>query len=216
MLRTRMGVAAVLIAAAVTFMSIAPASAHEHRVVGSSKFVVGWISEPTYLGVRNGVQLFLTDAAGKPITDLGITLRVQLDFQGTKSKALPLVPAFNATSGRSGEYYATVFPTRAGTYTFHFTGTVHGEPVDQSFTSSDHTFNDASSAVDREFPVKDPSAAELATKLIAGNRQAGAATNQATGAATLATAGIVVGTLGLLAGAFGLVSALTARRRSNR
>jgi hypothetical protein len=216
MTRARMGVAATLIAAAVTFLSPVPVSAHERRAVGNFKFVVGWIVEPPYTGVLNGVQVFLSDATGKPITDLGQTLRVQVVFQGIKSKPLPLEAAFNATSGRAGEYDATMFPTRPGIYTFHLTGTVHGQAMDESFTSSDHTFADARNASDRDFPVKDPSAGDLGSKLVAANSQAAAAKHKAAGAATLATIGIFVGALGLMAGALGLVSALTTRRRSRR
>src|SRR2546423_310607 len=56
-----------------------------------------------------------------------------------------------------GEYNAPLQPTRLGTYTFHFIGAIAGQKVDESFTSSDHTFNDLPNAGEVQFPAKDPS-----------------------------------------------------------
>jgi hypothetical protein len=55
MSRLRLGVAAAAVLA-VTLFSAAPAFAHEHRTVGGYNFVTGWLNEPTFSGVRNGVR----------------------------------------------------------------------------------------------------------------------------------------------------------------
>ena len=57
--------------AALVLLTPAAAFAHEQRQAGSIQFTVGWQHEPTYAGFENGVQLFLKDAKGKPIDDLG-------------------------------------------------------------------------------------------------------------------------------------------------
>lgn len=140
-------------------------SAHEHRTIDNGAIVmrVGWQNEPTYTEVRNAVQLFLTDAQGNPINDLGSTLRVQVSYgegdELEKSDELTLTPA----SGNKGEYDAPLEPTRSGNYTFTFTGTIHGVPVDQAFTSSPSTFDTVTEDNRIEFPVEDPSRGQLST-----------------------------------------------------
>ena len=73
-------VAAVLGALVVSATS--PALAHVEKTVGKYKFVVGWGDEPTYAGFRNSVQLILSDSNGKPVTDLGDSLKVTVVFSG--------------------------------------------------------------------------------------------------------------------------------------
>ena len=55
-------------------------------------------------------------------------------------------------------------PTRPGAYTFHFTGTIRGDAIDETFKSSDTTFDDIKAASEVEFPAKDPSTGELAQR----------------------------------------------------
>jgi len=157
--------AALVMSAALVFMSAGAAFAHEARDVGQYKVEVGWVNEPTYTGYPNGVALFLNDANDQPITDLGDTLKVEVSFGDEKSGPLDLEPAFSDEEGTKGQYNADLIPTRPGKYTFHFTGTVHGQPFDESFTSSDTGFDEAKDATEVEFPVKDPSAGELAQKI---------------------------------------------------
>jgi hypothetical protein len=139
--------------------SVMTASAHEHRMVGGGKFMVlvGWKDEPTFTGVRNAVQFFLNDAAGKPINDLGDTLKLQVVYKDEKSGPISLMPGFDPDSGEGtpGEYDAAIIPSKAGTYTFHFTGTIHGVPVDEKFTSSEKTFDNVDEAKSVSFPEGD-------------------------------------------------------------
>ena len=202
----------------VLLASTVPALAHEHRQVGSYSFVVGWKSEPTFTDSRNGVQLFLSDSKGKPVTDLGETLKVEVIFTSDNGKmpAMGLEPAFGEGFGTPGEYGAPVIPTRPDKYTFHFTGTVKGQAVDQSFTSSETGFDEAKDASTIQWPGNDPSRGQLAEKinrldprLASAQSDIKKAQDAADAARNLAIAGIVLGALGTIA----LVIALTRGRR---
>ena len=206
---------AVVAAAALTavVVSAAPALAHEHRTIGAYTFTVGWKNEPTYSGFSNAVQLFLADAAAKPVTDLGDTLNVTPVFNGQKGETLPLHAAFGKTYGTPGEYDSALTPTRPGTYAFHFTGPIAGQNIDETFTSSDKTFSNVADAGGIQFPAKDPSNGELAAKLtnldprIASLQAAQAqAASKASRATTFALIGIVVGLLGIVVAAVALKS----------
>src|SRR5438874_13511615 len=102
--------AAVLVGAvaALVFLPGAPASAHEIRNVGTYQFTVGFGVEPAYLDQKNYVQFFLHDrGTGKPITDLGDSLKVEVIF-GSQTMKLALVPGFDPDTGLGtpGEYDA--------------------------------------------------------------------------------------------------------------
>jgi hypothetical protein len=203
--------AVVVVAAIAGIMMISQAAlAHEQRTVGKIQMTVGWAIEPTYTGFRNDVQCFLKDAAGKPITDLGDNdLKIQIIYGDQKSALVSLDPSFDPDTGLGtpGEYDHAIVPTRPGNYTFHFVGTVHGQKIDQSFTSSEKTFDPVQEAGAAEFPVKDPSSAELSAlvqRLGPRIDAAQSAATDASGAAgqnrSLAIAGIVLGALGIVVG----------------
>ncbi|SRR5713226_2967418 len=143
------------------------AVAHEARKVGSYELAVGWADEPTFVGFRNAVELILKDAKGKPVLNLGDTLKVEVMFGDQKSELLTLEPAFDLEEGfgTPGDYRAALIPTRPGTYTFHFVGSIRGQKIDQRFTSSEKTFDSPRTSSDVEFPAKDPSTADLASRL---------------------------------------------------
>jgi hypothetical protein len=202
--------------------TVITASAHEHRMVGNGAYLmrVGWNAEPTYTGVRNAVQLFLSDPQGHAVTDLGNSLQVQVLFQGQRTDQLALQPAFGATYGTPGEYDAPLIPTRPGDYTFHFTGTVHGTPVDESFTSSPTTFDSVKDDTSIEFPVRDPSRGELTTRLdrVSAREQAlpgsiEAAATSARRAGDSATRATVLGAIGVCLALLLGVAGLLAMRR---
>lgn len=194
------GVAGILAAGAL------PALAHEHRTAGSVVMTVGWGDEPAFAGMKNGVQLLLADKAGKPIVDLTDTLKVEVRFGSQTSGPLDIERAFGRTYGRPGDYRAQIVPTRPGTYSFHFTGTVDNQKIDETFTSSDKTFDNVQNATAIEFPVKDPSPADLSGRL----ERLGPRVDEAGSAA--ARAG-TVGTIGLVAGIVGIALGLGALRR---
>jgi hypothetical protein len=156
---------AALLVSVLFLLPVSPASAHEGREVGGFHFVVGWGEEPAYAGFKNSVQLTLSDRNDKPVVDLGDTLKVAVIF-GTETKSVPIEPNFEVGEfGQPGDYRAWLIPTRAGTYTFHFTGKVKGQNVDEKFTSSDKTFDDLKEPTDVQFPAKDPSNAQLSERL---------------------------------------------------
>ena len=191
----------------------AAAFAHERRTAGTVQMTVGWLNEPAYSGFLNAVQLRLADDAG-PITDVGAdALKVEVSFGGQKTGPLAMAPAF----GSPGEYRAPLVPDRPGAYTFRFVGTVKGQPLDQSFTSSDKTFDSPKDTADVQFPAKDPSTGELASRverieprIDQVRTDAESAADDAKRAATRAT---VLAVVGLIAGVAGVAFGVTARRR---
>src|ERR1700680_1855373 len=122
------------------FLSAAPAWAHEQRRVGAVQLTVGWQHEPTYVGVENAVQLFIKDAKGNPIDDLGTPPSLQLAVStGAKtSDPFELRASFDPDTGLGthGEFDAALIPTTPGTYTFHFTGSISGQKIDAKVNSS--------------------------------------------------------------------------------
>lgn len=205
-----------------TLAAMVGVSAHEHRTIAGGAYImrVGWTAEPTFTGVRNGVQLFLSDGQNHPVTDLGGTLQAQIVYQGAKSEEMALVAAFGATYGTQGEYDAPVTPTRPGDYTFIFTGTIHGTPVNESFTSSPTTFDTVRDATAIEFPVKDPSAGQLSTAVQRlGTRMTGqiaAVQTTAHDAGDSGTRATVIGLVALVLGVVLGVVAVAGRVRTGR
>jgi hypothetical protein len=193
-----------------------PALAHEERDVGKYAFAVGFGNEPAYAGQTNSVQLLLSDPSGKPVTELRPGLKVSVSFGG-QSQTFPIEPNFEVGEfGTPGDYRAWFIPTRAGQYSFHFTGKLNGQPVDETFTSGPKTFDDVQDPMAVEFPVKDPTVGQVAEKLdrevprldssIAGAKTAAAsASDDASSAATFAVVALVVGAVGLAVGVVALV-----------
>lgn len=214
-----LGVALFLMAVA----GPSPALAHEERATGQLQFVVGWGDEPAYTGFKNSVQVTVSEADdGSPVTDLGGSLQVEV-IKGAERITLPLEANFGVGgSGTPGDYRAWLTPTRPGTYTMRLFGTVGGQAVDESFTSSETTFDEVQDVASIQFPAKDPSTGELATRMDrevsrlgtrteaveAGLREAA---DRADSARTLAVAGVVAGALGLLAGAGAVIAARRGR-----
>lgn len=206
------------IVAGALLTTVVPASAHERRNVGAYQFVVGWKVEPAFSDVSNAVQIFVRDGSGQPVTLGADDLKVEVLQGGQRSDTLPLKSVFNSP----GEYNAPMLPTRPGTYTFHFTGTIGGQKVDESFTSSDHTFNDMQNAANIQFPAKDPSRGEIAQNIARNDQRAQsrmedlqAQLTRAQQAADddrwLAIAGISLGVIGIIA--LAVVVWLERRRR---
>jgi hypothetical protein len=170
----------------------APAMAHETRTEGGIQSVVGWATEPAYVGYPNAVQLRLS-TGGAPITDLGPDeLKVEVQFGDQKTAPLALSPAF----GSPGEYLAPLMPTRAGDYSFRFFGTIRGEAYDQTFESGEETFDSPKNPADVSFPAKDPTVGELAARVdqIGGDGEEAAGGSDSTGMLGL---GVAVAALAL-------------------
>jgi hypothetical protein len=150
------------------FMSAGGAAAHVIEHAGSYSVAFGWQHEPAYIGEQNAVQIVVTDAAGKGVTDLGAEdLTVVVSTSGQQSAALTFDSGFDEDTGfgTPGEYDAQLIPTSPGAYTFHLNGAIHGTAIDVTETSSDTTFNSVTGTTDVEFPVKLPTMAEVVTRL---------------------------------------------------
>ena len=201
--------------AVLALAAIAPASAHESRTGGALRFVVGWGDEPAYTGFRNSVQVTVTESSsGAPVTDIGDSLKVEV-IKGEERFTAPLVANFRVGAfGTPGDYRAWLTPTRPGAYTFRITGTVRGQNIDESFSSSNSTFNDVEDVSNIQFPAKDPTTGQLATRI---DREfprletaLQKAEDDAATARMLGFVGLGVGVIGLVAA----VGALVALRRS--
>ena len=220
-------------------IAAAAADAHVLKDFGPYSVALGWVTEPTYVGQVNAVQVVVKDKQGKAITDVPDgDLKVVVSAGGQTSAELSLTNRFDEDTGLGvpGDYEAPLTPTVPGDYTFHLTGTVHGQAIDETATSSDSTFNSAVEATDIEFPTKLPSLSEVVTRLDRiGSRLAaspgpgalqspgpsdgtGGLLDSAAAAQTTASqallVGVVLGGLGTVLGVASLWLNLRARRRA--
>jgi hypothetical protein len=195
-----------------------PASAHEEKTVGKYHFAVGFGDEPAYAGEKNSVQLILAGADDKPVTDLGNTLKVEVTTGSAEPLELAMEPFFEVGEfGTPGDYRAFFIPTAPGSYSFHFTGSIKGQKVDQTFESGPESFSDIEDPAQVQYPVQQPTGGQLGTRADRETARVNAALaaerdqarDDAASARTLAIIGLVVGALGLLAG----VAALALGRR---
>ena len=208
----------------IVVVCLAPAaSAHEGRTHGDLEMVVGFGTEPAFAGQPNSVQLRLSHH-GEPVVDLGDTVDVEVEF-GDQTMALELEPNFTVGAfGEPGDYRAWFIPTRPGQYTFHFTGTIEDEVIDETFTSGPRTFSDVNDPTEIQFPEQDPTTGELSDRIdrevprlttaIDDVRAASVeASDDADGARTLGLIGLLVGALGAIVAVIALVAS---RRRPAR
>jgi hypothetical protein len=187
---------AALAAAALTMvLGTGSAAAHETREVGDLNVVVGFLDEPVFTGQKSGLDLRISHG-GEPVEGAEETLQAEVIFNG-QSRDLPISPRF----GEPGAYRSVFFPTAAGPYTFHIWGEVDGEPFDESFTSSDDTFNEVQDVAGGQFPVSFPATGDVVRDAAAGAE-----------AASTATIALVLGGAGLLAGLVALGITLGRRR----
>ncbi len=175
------------------------ALAHERRTVGKYTFVVGFLNEPSIQGQPNGLDLTITDAQGNPVEGAEKTLKVAIAYGGSAPKDLPLRARF----GMKGKYTADVIPTRAGTYTFIFSGTINGQPVNERFESGPGRFSDVQAPATLQYPDVLPASADIAQQVQAATAAAQDASQRAT---LFGFAGIGVGIVGLVVALVALVT----------
>ncbi len=116
---------------------------------------------------------------------------------------------------------ADFVPSQPGTYTFHITGTFHGQRFDEEFTSGPKTFGDVEDLNAASFPqVTAPSNQELATRIeqeaARGAEAADTATTAASAAQDDAASARTVGLAGVAIGALGLIVAVVAVASSRK
>jgi hypothetical protein len=213
MRRIRFSLGAIALATAGLLVA-APAFAHTTKDAGPYKLTFGWRNEPAYTGTPNAVQLFVKDAKGNPVDDLGskgLTVAVTTGTGATAKTGSPmtLTSAFDPDTGLGthGEFDAPILPTAPGTYTFHITGDIAGTAVDVSAASSDKTFGDVTDPTAIEFPVQTQTVPQLSSaittlqdRVASAQSAAAAAKSSATSSRTVAIVAVVVAVvLGLVA-----------------
>jgi len=214
----RLWMAGVIVAALFAF---APAlvSAHEHRDVAGGKYtmIVGFLDEPSFTTVKNGLDLRVSaatsgtptptsdeEAGGTPVEGLEKTLKAEVIY-GDQKMDLTLEPA----EGAAGAYEAWFFPMAAGDYSFHIYGDIEGTPIDETFTSGPDTFSSVLDRAQYEFPKS------------SGSTSTGNAIGSITSGGSDGDNGMLIGgiVLAAIAGASGMIvaqRALSARHRNSR
>jgi len=218
-LRRALGVAGLVAAA---LLLAVPAFAHTTKNAGPYALTFGWRDEPAYTGAENAVQLFVKDAKGNPVDDLGagVTVTVSTGTGASTQTSAPMAlnSAFDPDTGLGthGEFDAPLVPTAVGTYTFHITGNIKGTAVDVSATSSDKTFADVTDPTSIEFPNQVATLPQLSSavttlqnRLSSAQSAANAAKSSASSAKTLAIVAIVVAVV------LAVVALATGRRRKS-
>jgi hypothetical protein len=185
----------------------APAAAHVSKRSGSFEVELGWAQEPPHADGQNAVELIVSDLSGAPVAVPAGALSVAVVYDGD-SVTLPLVPTEDP-----GTLEAPLTPTRPGTYSFRVSGRVHGQQLDVSATCSASTFECVEDSAGPEFPVKDPSAGQLAQRLQSESGRVRRADERADDAQTLAIVALAVGALALGLAAIAVAVALARRRR---
>ena len=216
------GAAVVGLTGAVMAVIAGSAFAHEDVKVGNVDFEIGFANEPVYAGFQNAVFLFAQGENGMPITNAADTLKVEVVF-GDQREQFPLEPNFDVESGgKPGQYLARFIPSRPGKYTFHLFGSIGGQKINRTFTSSPSTFDEAVDPSAVEFPIKDPTPGQLAERIDREIPRLTAAVatarseveDKVDAARTLAISGMILGAVGLLLAVLALSGWRAAARRS--
>ena len=185
--------AAVALAFALTLLFVQAALAHERRTVGKYEFVVGFITEPAYVGLPNAVDLRVTDTeTKKPVEGLEKTLKVTV-IVGGKSKTLDFRTRFN----QPGAYAADFVPTKHAAYIFQIAGEIEGKKIDEKFESGPGRFHEPEDTHELEFPEKLANPTTLAAQLKAAQDAASSAQTVAYAALALGLAGSALGLFAL-------------------
>jgi hypothetical protein len=225
------------------FLATRIASAHEDRDINGGKyqFRVGWISEPTYQGIANGLELLICrgkcDSKGDGTYSNGETgafdtLKAEVIY-GSQSMPLTLLPV----PRNPGKYDALFIPTKIGDYAFHFFGSIGQDKIDEKFVSSPNTFDSVQPLTAIQFPDKPgfnsavqvatnvpsttttPAAASVSSsdvqalkdQLLVQQKTAQDAKSAADNAALFGVVGLVAGAVGILIGVGAMIIGLRSR-----
>ena len=175
-------------------LAVRPASAHQNATVGEYELTVGWKVEPAVAGYVNGLDLGIEHHFSNGTTAWVVGVAGNLTAvlaTGPKNVSKALEPQ----ADRDGWYTFDVIPTRVGTYTVRLQGTLGTTPVDVTIH-----LDDVSPASDFAFPVADPPASDLQSRLDAANAAIAGLQWQLTLAVALAVLGILVAAAGVIMG----------------
>lgn len=154
---------------------------------------MGWGVEPPRVGAANSVEVTVSDAHGAAVAVAAGDLSAEVVY-GDTAVTLPLNP-----TPELGRLEAPITPTRPGTYAFHVSGSVAGQPLEVGATCSESTFECVESDAAAEFPVSDPSPGELAQRLSSEADRVEEASDRADRAGTFALISLAVAVLALAA-----------------
>lgn len=182
------------------------ASAHERRTVGKYAFVVGFLNEPAYANQSNSIDLTICEGSeckyevkdgsrvvSNPVNDAQKSLKVEVVMGSASPMTLQIAPRF----GQPGKYSSYFLPSKTGAYTFHITGTLGSDKIDEKFTSGPQTFGEAETLVSYP-PVSNSSD----TAMIDMQNQIKEAKDAAGTASIFGIVGILAGLAGLGLAAF--------------
>jgi hypothetical protein len=150
MFRTVKMLVSIVAAVTLTMTFSLAGSAHEHREVADGKYemTIGFINEPAFVNLQNGLSLRVVTVDGeKPVEGLVDTLDAEVIY-GDQKMSLELEPVFNDP----GAYEAVFFPTATGAYTFHISGEIEGVAIDETFESGPETFSEVEPIEPLQFP----------------------------------------------------------------
>jgi len=212
--------------AVLALLPATPALAHGEATHGDLALTIGFVNEPAFAGMPNGVQM-IVEHDGQPVTDLRAgDVQVEVTFGDETSEPMDLEPAFafdggQLVFGEAGDYHAEFVPSQPGRYTFHITGTIDGEDVDEEMTSGPDTFSAVEDMAAASFPaVNAPTNEELATRIESESARAAegvaAAEAAARSADSAASSARTVGVVGVVLGAIGIIAAIAALASARR
>lgn len=145
-----------------------------------------------------------------PVSGL-LDLQVEVTHVASEvSQVMLLKEAF----GDAGHYKAEFIPTSPGPYRFRFFGDIEGTQINESFESSNTTFDEVTPANDVQFPVQLAAPRETENAARGALDAATSATQDANDASTTATTATILGVIAVVLGLGGLVLGGLAYRRS--
>ena len=99
----RITLSAMALALLVSIISVGVVFAHEQRTVGKYAFVVGFLNEPAYSGLPNGLDLRISNKeTTKPVEGLEKTLQAELIF-GAKTMPITVRARFGQRGLKTGD-----------------------------------------------------------------------------------------------------------------
>ena len=141
------------------------------------------------------------------------TLQVEVTHVASSvSKVMDLKEAWNSP----GQYKAEFIPTSPGPYNFRFFGNIEDTVIDESFESSNTTFDEVTPATEIQFPVQIAAPRETENAARGALEAANDAGTEASDAASSASTATLLGIIALILGVVGLVLGGLAFQRSGK
>jgi hypothetical protein len=155
--------------------------------------------EPTVL--MSGPLNDVAPEAYAPITLNAVTGVTTLQVEVTHvASSVSQIMDLNEAWNSPGHYKSEFIPTSPGAYNFRFFGDLQGQTIDESFESSNTTFDEVTNATDIQFPVQLSGPRETENAARGALETANAAGSDASSANTLAAIAVALAFLGLVLG----------------